>query len=66
MGLFKRLFANLGRLADNAGAFADSFGEANDLFRAQLALDHKEVRAALPGPGDRPEPARTNGRRAVK
>lgn len=40
--MFGRLFRSLNRLADNVNAFADTFGEANQLLRARLGMDSGE------------------------
>ena len=45
--MFRRFFTALASLSANAEALAQSFAEANDRFRSNLALDHIEPAAEL-------------------
>lgn len=63
--MFKRFFAALASLTANAEALAASFAEANENFRHNLALDHKEDVPALPAPEEKDSPAARNGRKAA-
>ncbi len=59
MGLFQRIWAAFGRIADAANAVADnlngiaaSFKEANANVRERLALDAVDPAPALPAPDE--------------
>ncbi len=57
--MFGRFFAALRLMTANAEALACSFAEANQRFRANLALDATEdAPDALPAPADEEEPRR--------
>ncbi len=58
--MFARFFSALRLLTANAEALAFSFAEANQRFRANLALDAtEETPDALPAPTDAEEPRRS-------
>lgn len=65
--MFRKFFAALSALTLNTEALAVSMAEANERFRANLALDHVEDVPALPAPEEDAEPARNkNGRTRTK